>query len=215
MKHWTLVVLTAAVCICSLPAAAGTIFDDFAAGNSYNCCTGWTVSGPTAPPGQFISANEFMAGASGSVSEIDLAIGMVTGSGTGTVALYTVGGGGNPGTLLGSWSYTAHQVFGNCCAIETISINGGPSLTQGTSYFMVLSGNGSNWNAWNWNNVNATGDDRFSNDNGNSWTDNGIQPLGTFRILSGQGGVPEPGTFVMLGSGVLAAAGMIRRKLSL
>lgn len=212
MKHWTLVVLAAAVCICSLPAAAGTIFDDFAAGNSYNCCSGWTVSSPNGPPGQFSAANEFVAGASGTVSQIDLAIGYVTGSGSGTAALYTVSG-GLPGTLLGSWSFTAHQVFGNCCAIETINVAGGPSLTNGTSYFLVLSAdNNGTWDAWNWNSVGATGLDLFNQ--GNGWINNGIQPLGTFRILSGAG-VPEPGTFVMLGSGVLAAAGMIRRKLNL
>jgi hypothetical protein len=215
MKHWTLLALAAAVCICNLPAAAGTIFNDFDVGDSYNCCTGWTVSGPASPPGQFISANQFTAGDSGSVSEIDLAIGVVVGDGGGTAALYTVGGDGNPGTLLGSWSYTAHQVFGGCCVVESISISGGPTLSMGTDYFMVLSADDPTWNAWNWNTVGATGIDEFSNDNGATWTSNGIQTLGTFRILSGGGGVPEPGTFVMLGSGVLAAAGMFRRKLNL
>jgi hypothetical protein len=214
MKNWTLLALVAAVCVCSLPAAAGTIFDDFAAGNSYNCCNGWTVSGPSSPPGQFVSANEFVAGGGGgTVSQIDIAIGVVVGSGAGTVSLYTVSG-GLPGGLLGSWNYTAHQSFGNCCAFETINIAGGPSLTDGTSYFLVVTANGSTWNAWNQNSVGATGEDLFSQD-GTHWTDNGIQTLGTFRILSGQGGVPEPGTFVMLGSGVVALGGIFRRKLNL
>lgn len=214
MKRWTLLALVAAVCVCSLPAAAGTIFDDFSAGNSYNCCNGWTVSGPSSPPGQFISANQFTAGSSGTVNEIDLAVGLVVGSGAGTVSLYTVSG-GLPGTLLGSWNYTAHQPFGNCCAIEQVNIAGGPSLTNGTAYYMVLTATGSTWNAWNQNTEGATGIDLFSTDGGNSWNNNGIQTLGAFRVLSGENGVPEPGTFVMLGSGVLAAAGAFRRKLNL
>lgn len=215
MKHWTLLALLAAVCVCSLPAAAGTIFDDFGPGNSYNCCNGWTVSGPSSPPGQFISANQFTAGGGGgTVSQIDLAIGLVVGSGTGTVSLYTVSG-GVPGSLLGSWAYTAHQSFGNCCAIESITVSGGPTLVGGTDYFLVLTADGSTWNAWNLNDQGATGLDLFSRDNGNSWNSNGIQSLGAFRILSGDAGVPEPGTLVMLGSGVLAAAGAFRRKLGL
>ncbi|MGZ4788157.1 MAG: choice-of-anchor R domain-containing protein [Terriglobales bacterium] len=205
-----LLVLTAALCIATMPAAAGTIFDDFGPANSYNCCTGWTVSGPGSPPGQFIAANLFTAGASGSVGQIDLAIGLVTGDGSGTAALYTDNN-GVPGTLLGSWGFTAHQPFGGCCAIETIMINGGPTLTSGTDYFMVLSADDITWDAWNLNTVGATGLDLFSTDNGNSWNSNGIQTLGTFRILTGA--VPEPGTLVLLGSGLLAAAGAFRRKL--
>src|SRR3974377_857591 len=73
---WILLAFTAAICVTSLPAVAGTIFDDFGAGNSYTGCTRWTVSGPTSPPGQFISANEFTAGGGGgTVSTVDIAIG--------------------------------------------------------------------------------------------------------------------------------------------
>ncbi len=209
----TFLALAAAVCIASLPAAAGTIFDDFATGNSYNCCSGWTVSGPGSPPGQFISANEFTAGLTGSVGEIDLAIGLVTGDGGGTAAIYTVDNNGLPGTLLGSWGFTAHQPFGNCCAIETITVNGGPTLTSGTSYFMVLSADNVSWDAWNQNTVGATGIDLFSTDNGNNWTNNGVTTLGTFRILTGAA-TPEPGTLALLASGLLCAAGTFRRKLN-
>ncbi len=213
MKRLQLTLLALAViCIISIPAAADTIFNDFNTGNGYNCCTGWTVAGPTSPPGQFISANEFTAGVSAQVTEIDLAIGKVVGDGGGTAALYTVGGNGLPGSLLGSWSFVAHQTFGNCCAIEQITnISGGPNLTQATQYYMILSADSPTWDAWNENTVGAMGRDLFSQDNMQTWTDNGTQTLGTFSIVGTT--VPEPGTLLMLGSGVVAVAGAFRRKL--
>lgn len=209
--QWILLAL-ALCCVVSIPAAADTIFNDFDAGHSYNCCNGWTVSGPGSPPGQFIAANEFNAGASGFVSEIDLAIGKVVGDGGGTVSLYTVSN-DLPGTLLGSWDFVAHQNVGNCCAFETITVDGGPMLTQGTDYFMVLNADNITWDSWNQNTVGATGLDLYSTDNGNTWKSNGIQTLGTFAIEGTA--VPEPGTLVMLGSGIVAAAAGIRRKFNL
>jgi len=206
--QWILLVL-ALGCLLSIPAAADTIFNNFDTGDSYNCCNGWTVSGPGSPPGQFIAANEFTAGATASVTQLDLAIGKVVGDGGGTASLYTVSN-GVPGTLLGSWDFIAHQNVGNCCAIETISINGGPTLTQGTDYFMVMSADNITWDSWNQNTVGSTGLDLYSTDNMNSWHSNGTQTLGTFR-LEGTA-VPEPGTLVMLGSGIVAAAAGIRRK---
>jgi len=194
------------VCLCSLPATAGTIFDDFGPNNGYNCCVGWTVSGAASPVGQFIAANEFTAGLSGAVNEIDIALALITGTGNATVSLYTVGNTGLPDVLLGSWAVTAHN------DVETILVSNGPDLASGTEYFMVLQADDVTWDAWDWNITGATGIDLFSTDNMNSWTNNGIQTLGAFRVLGQPTGVPEPGTLIMLGSGVLAAAGVIRRK---
>jgi hypothetical protein len=206
--QWIVVAL-AVCCVMSIPAAADTIYNNFDTGNSYNAFNGWTVSGPGSPPGQFTAANEFTAGASGSVSEIDIAISKVVGDGGGTAALYTVAN-GLPGTLLGSWDFIAHQNAGDCCAFETINVNGGPQLTLGTDYFMVLSGDNITWDTWNQNTTGATGLDLYSTDNGNTWNNNGISTLGTFRIEATT--VPEPGTLVMLGSGIVAAAAGLRRK---
>jgi hypothetical protein len=211
MKRAQWIPLVLAVgCMLSIPAAADTIYNNFNTGDTYNCCSGWDASGPDGPNGQVTNAQEFTANVSAFVTQIDLGISLLQGDGGGTAALYTVGGNDSPGTLLGSWDFTTHQNFGDCCAVETISINSGPMLRQGTDYFMVLSAGGENVDVWNDNTTGAHGHVLISRDNGNFWFDQGFTGLSTFRV---EGiAVPEPGTLVMMGSGVLAAAAGLRRK---
>ena len=71
------------------------------------------------------------------------------------------------------------------------------------------------WDAWNWNSIGDTGLVDFSFDGGATWNQAFGSTRYAFDVLVGGGGVPEPGTFLMLGSGVLAAAGVIRRKINL
>ena len=207
--QWTLLAL-AVCCIISIPATADTIYNNFNTGDTYDGFAGWDASGPDGPNGQVTNAQEFTAGKSAFVSQIDLGVSVLEGDGGGTAALYTVGGNGSPGTLLGSWGFTAHQNFGDCCAVETISINGGPLLKQGTDYFMVLSAPGANVDVWNDNTTGAHGHVLVSRDNGNTWDDQGVALLSAFRVEGTA--VPEPGTLVMMGSGVLAAAAGLRRR---
>ncbi len=208
--QWTLLAL-AVCCILSIPAAADTVYNNFNTGDTYDCCSGWDASGPGGPDGQVTNAQEFTAGASAVVNQIDLAVSLLQGDGSGTAALYTVGGNGVPGSLLGAWSFTTQQNFGQCCAVQTIDINSGPLLTQGTQYFMVLSASGENVDVWNTNTTGAQGLVLVSRDNGNTWSNGGGSLLSAFRIEGTE--VPEPGTLVMMGSGVLAAAAGLRRKL--
>ena len=210
--QWALLAL-AVCCIISIPAAADTIYNNFNTGDTYDGRAGWGVSGPDGPNKQVTNAEEFTADASALVTQIDLGVSLLEGDGTATAALYTVDGNGLPGTLLGSWGFTAHQNFGDCCAVESISINGGPLLTQGTDYFMVLSAAGANVDVWNDNTTGAHGRVLISRDDGNTWDDVGDTILGTFRVEGTA--VPEPGTLVMMGSGVLAAAAGLRRKFNL
>lgn len=207
--QWTLLAL-AVCCIISIPAAADTIYNNFNTGETYDCCAGWNASGPGGPNGQVTNAQEFTAYGSAFVTRIDLAVSLLQGNGDGTAALYTVDGNGLPGTLLGSWGFTAHQNFGDCCAVETINVNSGPLLTQGTDYFMVLSAPDANVDVWNDNTTNARGLILVSRDNGNTWEGGGGNLLSAFSIDGT--GVPEPGTLVMLGSGIVAAAASLRRK---
>ena len=80
-KLWSLSLLALALCLGSLPVMAQDIYNNLNSdpNNVYQCCTGWTVSGTGTIGTSFTAANQFTAMASGSVSEIDIGIGYVTG----------------------------------------------------------------------------------------------------------------------------------------
>lgn len=216
----SITLLALALCL-ALPAAAQTtFFSDLGTGNDvYQCCSGWAVTGTGSIGVSFTPANEFTSLASGSVSQIDLGIGYVSGFlNQFYAAVYTVNGSGLPGTELWSQSnLTSSTEFGQCCGLVSITGITGLDLTAGQSYFLVLGPENISNNAylaWNYNSTGATGTELYSTDGGQTWNSNGTQTIGAFDILGGSSGtVPEPSSLLLLGTGLVGAFSTMRKKL--
>jgi hypothetical protein len=133
-----------------------TLFSDMAGVPAYQCCNGWTVSGSGAPGGRFLAGNQFQTTASGSLSQIGIAVGFVSGANSFYAALFTDNG-GQPGTLLAQ----------SCCGTATISNIELLPLAAGQSYFLVLGPTDIQSNTleqWQLHNAGVTGLDLYSTD---------------------------------------------------
>ena len=210
---WSSCLLTFLVLTVTVPATAEiTLYSNLGLGsNVYNCCAGWTVSGTGAFGTSLTAANEFQVVNSGSVTDIFLGVGYVSGINSFYVALDSDNG-GLPGAQLAYFgNLSSSQSFGGCCGLIDISGITGLHLTTGTNYWMVvgpMNSGATTWEEWNLNNTGALGTDLYSTDGGQSWSSNGVQAVGALEIIGNRDGTtPEPPSMLLLGSGCAAAFG--------
>jgi len=201
--------------VAALPAtskASTVIYSDFGSNNNYDCCEGYTISGSNSVIGTAYSdAMLFTSGANYSVTQLDVAVGYVTGTNGAQISI-AEDNGGIPGTSLGSWAVTGLTTFGNCCDVATVSGITGVDLLAGWNYFVVVDPGGSDtWDAWNLNTVGAIG--QLDQSNNGVWNQYTGSTLGAFDVLGNPSGTtPEPATLLLLGTGLLGIYSRRRRK---
>jgi hypothetical protein len=98
--------------------------------------------------------------------------------------------------------------------LQTLTSTGGIELVSGDTYWVaVLPGTPGTDAVWYFNSAGATGTLYESQGSGYVEGETGAT-TGAYEVLgtSGETVTPEPGTFALLGSGLLGLAGALRRK---
>jgi hypothetical protein len=209
-----LVVLRLSAFLALLPAIGGasTIFNDLSTGaipSSIVFNGGYQVQGSGF--GQSLMAAEFTPGTSVSLAEFDVAIGF-GGPGDGNILLELFNdSAGLPGSQIGSNSWTfsapADPASGGNLPVSRIAVSG-VNLTGGTPYWLVaLPGDANTTALWALNDLIPSAQGPHAFKGSGSWTalnapSNFFDTA--FAVIGSD--APEPGSFELLGCGLLAAA---------
>jgi hypothetical protein len=113
----------------------------------YYAPDGLTISGPNTITGTIETAVAFTPAANATVSEIDAAVGNISGTNGVLISVYSDAS-NSPGASLGDFSVSGLPVFGSCCELAIAKVKKGVKLTAGTQYWLVFSTSNKQSNAF-------------------------------------------------------------------
>jgi len=195
-------------------AGADTLYSTLGPNGEYDTGSGYFVDGSN----YFnqVLALPFSPNATANMADAVLALGNYAGNNAPVNVYLATDNGGEPGNILATLTQQGTiPPFSSGGGLVQFNCNGCGTVNQGTTYWIIAAESDPNTEqAWMWAYNDQQGHGAFNqlgSING-PWSQYDSTISG-FRVDSG--GVPEPGTFVMLGSGILAAAAGLRRKLGL
>jgi hypothetical protein len=190
---------------------ASVIFSDFSNQAGHYCCGGYAVAGPNSasPGGAQTQADAFTSPINAAVSQIDVALGNLSGTNSAIVSLWTDVGSAL-GTELGAWTLSGQGKFAPGFKINVYSITGISNITlgAGSSYFLQIApGAADTFDGWYFNRIGYADTHLI---NGISFPGS---IAGAFQVLSPFTPVPEPRGWIVLlvGLGGLGAAMRLSR----
>jgi hypothetical protein len=206
------------VLLCAANAGADTLlYTNLGPNGEYDTANGYFVDG--ANYFNQVLAEPFTPAINTNISYAELAMGHYDGNNTAVnVYLAADDGLGEPGAIMESMTQVGViPEFANGGGLVRFNCTACSALNSGQTYWVIaLEPDAASEQVWMFAYQDAFGHLAFNQNGSNSGPWIGFDgTVSGFRVYGGGGGVPEPGTFVMLGSGVLAAAGILRRKLGL
>jgi PEP-CTERM motif len=205
------IILGASILVFAAPsvAQAGALFTNFGPALSYDISSGNPV-GNAFDGKDYAQANSFLPSFSGSLQSLRIALSCAFGCPDAVGVSLTADNADQPGLVLESF-----VVAGG--ALGPIGINNPPlfllsvlhpSLNVGTRYWVAVGAGLTDTVAWNLNTTGDVSDQAISSDNGATW----FSPSGNTPGALEVDAVPEPGSYGLVGGGVLLSLLLQRRR---